>query len=463
MDPVTTLILTSADWEDVLLKYILTNLNQHQALRLATLNSKFAKQVKSKLYRYIHVYMSEPLDNPEKNKPRFKFHKDINNFKTNKFTIISFDNFTAYLPKLDPNEPIYHLELFDIPIHFDDDIAIHLKKIEYFSVIAERYDVSWLTNYTEDPPSVRSYWTAACGNKNYSRVVIYDDDICDSRELENIMLLDFSRNNHVKCLKMTVRDGYRDLELLNQVSSVTELYLTFYVTRGNYFHKTNFKITLPLQKLYIIWNHPFSGDNRRNLLIFKIEQVFETGDIQELSLETFMKISSHLTGDFAHSFPKLKRLSLGVHEGISYIGKGPGEFQQLSHDNLQTLLISTDSGKENYPPAEMTSLFHNFPLATIHWWDTHFIEWPRRYAFDFLHMLSPTLPFAVMGLHWASNLAKFRKDPYWKQRWTIRAGKYMTKGDRGRDLEVLLKRVYSSKELELIKMSNMEEELHLWR
>ncbi|KAG5419986.1 hypothetical protein I9W82_001866 [Candida metapsilosis] len=409
MDPVTTLILTSVDWEDVLLKYILTNLNQHQALRLATLNSKFAKQVKSKLYRYIHVYMSEPLDNPEKNKPRFKFHKDINNFKTNKFTIISFDNFTAYLPKLDPNEPIYHLELFDIPIHFDDDIAIHLKKIEYFSVIAERYDVSWLTNYTEDPPSVFSYWTAACGNKNYSRVVIYDDDICDSRELENIMLSDFSRNNHVKCLKMTVRDGYRDLELLNQVS------------------------------------------------------IFETGDIQELSLETFMKISSHLTGDLAHSFPKLKRLSLGVHEGISYIGKGPGDFQQLSHDNLQTLLISTDSGKENYPPAEMTSLFHNFPSATIHWWDTHFIEWPRRYAFDFLHMLSPTLPFAVMGLHWASNSAKFRKDPYWKQRWTIRAGKYMTKGDRGRDLEVLLKRVYSSKELESIKMSNMEEELHSWR
>lgn len=132
----TISLLTSlTSWEDILIKFILVNLNQHQALRLATLNSRIAKYIKAKLYRYIYVYPSEPwseYDAKEMRKdslPPFKFHKDINNFKTNKFTIISFQNFKKYMHEMDKNESIYLLEIFWIPEKFEKEIAKHLKNI----------------------------------------------------------------------------------------------------------------------------------------------------------------------------------------------------------------------------------------------------------------------------------------------------------------------------------------------
>lgn len=70
-------------------------MNQHQALKLAPLHSMLYPVVKEKLYSYIHVYndvlrQSELYMGPLET--AFKVQKDLNNPKTNRFTIVSLGN-----------------------------------------------------------------------------------------------------------------------------------------------------------------------------------------------------------------------------------------------------------------------------------------------------------------------------------------------------------------------------------
>ena len=460
----TISLLTSlTSWEDIIIKFILVNLNQHQALRLATLNSRIAKYIKAKLYRYIYVYPSEPWSEYKTEEmrkdslPPFKFHKDINNFKTNKFTIISFQNFKKYMHEMDKKESIYLLEIFWIPEKFEKKIAKHLKHIKYFTVISDGYDAAAETNgkgYKGVQRRTEQHFTAVCGKKNYTRRLEYDDCDYDFHELNEVLLLNLPRNNHVKCLKLTVFNGYRDLELINQVSHLTELYMTFNITHGINPRPFNAKITLPLQKVYIIWTEPNDRIKETSNLYFYIEDVFETQYIQELSLESITTFDNHLKGDLTYSFPKLRQLCLGAYEDIyGFSSQGNlHDFDLLSHHNLQMLIITTWWGQKRYTPANIASLFYNFPQASIHWWYSFLLEKPG-YMFDSLAMLSPNLPFAVLGLHWPSDMSKIKQTYSWETKWDVKPGTYTAKLSEGtRSLDVLFKTVYADEELRLLQM-----------
>ena len=461
----TTTTPLMANWEDIILNHILLNLNQHQALRLATLNSKFSKNIKSKLYRNIHVYLSERLRESDAerdpNRIQFKFHKDINNFKTNKFTIISFNNFKEYMPKMDPNEPIHLLEMFDMPSEFEKQIALHLKKIEYFTVISNNYDAASTTNgegYSE--PDELSSWikapnfSTACGDKNYTRKLEYDDCDYDFHELDEVLLLNVPRNDSVKCLKLHANNGYRDFNLINQVSTLTELYITFDITHGVHVRKVNFKITLPLQKLYIIWNAPYDRIKQTSTLVFGIEKAFETRYIQELALEVGCGFNYLIKNDLTNSFPRLRQLCLGINEGpCSNDDKALDEFNQISHSNVQMLIIATGKKLEEELASKFANLFYKFPQANIHWWNTRLVQIEEGYKLDIFCMLSPSLPFAVVGLHWKSNINSGTQNG-WKKKYTIKAGTSTGKSTKGaRKLEVLFKKIYSDDELEIIRKS----------
>ena len=290
--------------------------------------------------------------------------------------------------------------------------------------------------------------------KNYTRRLQYDDCNYDFHELNEVLLLNLSRNNHVKCLKLSVFNGYRDLELINQVSHLTELYMTLNITHGINPGPFNVKITLPLQKVYIVWTEPNDRIKETVLLHFHIEDVFETQYIQELSLESDSPFLYHLRGDLTYSFPKLRQLCLGAYEDIySFSSQGHIDFfNLLSHHNLQMLLLSTVYGLARSPPSNIASLFYNFPQASIHWWYSFLLEKPG-YMFDSLAMLSPNLPFAVLGLHWPSDMSKIKQTYSWETKWDVKPGTYTAKLSEGtRNLEVLFKTIYTDEELRLLRM-----------
>lgn len=71
---------------------------------------------------------------------------------------------------------------------------------------------------------------------------------------------------------------------------------------------------------------------------------------------------------------------------------------------------------------------------------------------DGLSVLSPSLPFAVMGLSWVSKIKEFCGHYYCEDKWTIKPGTYTAEVVRGlRKLDALFKIIYSVDELKMIK------------
>ncbi|KAI5965489.1 hypothetical protein KGF57_000755 [Candida theae] len=159
---------------------------------------------------------------------------------------------------MDAKETIHLLQISEMPKGFEWEIAKHLKNIEYFSVICRGYDGDRATDKTTVDLKSKplNHYSAVCGNKNYTRKLEYNDCDYDFHELDIVLLSNLPRNDSVMCLKLDVYNGYRDLESINEVSTLTELYMTFYITHGIDVRGVDMKITLPLQKVYIRWHEP---------------------------------------------------------------------------------------------------------------------------------------------------------------------------------------------------------------
>ncbi|KAI5950227.1 hypothetical protein KGF57_004394 [Candida theae] len=344
---------------------------------------------------------------------------------------------------MDAKEPIHLLEIYFIPTGFEWKIAEHLPRIEYFSVITGQYDACEATNGLGHKLRSRRPFYAVCGNKNYTRKLKYSDCNHVFRELKHTLLSNLSRNDHVKRLKLDVYNGFGGLELINQVSTLTELYMTFHVTE-----KVDFQITLPLQKVYLNAVRP----RRKTLdLGFYVEDAFETRYIRELCLESVLEFKHSLKDNLESSFPKLKNLGLCVNDGLFY------DLHSFSHGNLQVLIIATTQDNRHYPVPHVASLFHSFPKASIHWWDSLLIRDYKggAYKLDTYSMLSPTLPFAVVGLYCLTNSGETQRSRgWWSSEWGIKPGTYAAKPAEGkRNLDVLFKQIYEDKELKKISQN----------
>ncbi|KAI5955438.1 hypothetical protein CANMA_004618, partial [Candida margitis] len=155
--------LTSLPYEA--LKEVFNHINQHQALALAPLHSKFYFIAKSKLYRNIYVYYPQPLRkeliNPNGLKVKFHYPKNINNRKSNMCTIISFDTFERYFEKMDATQVIDRLEVDGHDMYVIKSVLKHFTAIKSLEIIRSRHrdlvreDVSdnileWLETYHRD-------------------------------------------------------------------------------------------------------------------------------------------------------------------------------------------------------------------------------------------------------------------------------------------------------------------------
>ncbi|KAI5959252.1 hypothetical protein KGF57_002190 [Candida theae] len=120
------------------LEMVFQNINQHQALVMAPLQSKLYILAKGKLYKNIHVYSSGDLkndDNKEPNKQLRKYPKNINNIKTNEYTIISSRTFERYLTRMDGDMKITSLDIVANFVASSDSLFKHFNYIKNLELI----------------------------------------------------------------------------------------------------------------------------------------------------------------------------------------------------------------------------------------------------------------------------------------------------------------------------------------
>lgn len=430
-----------ADLPHEALQKVFLHINQHQTLALAALHSKFYFVAIPKLYQNIYVYEEWTLKKEEQEEEEdhetgedvdeekmeeekteedsisFKFHKNLNTPKTNRYTIVSRNVLERYLDQMSKDEVVCHIIIYQYNDSLLKRIVNHFKTIRVFEVILSFKVYKSRYGYEE---GMREFMlddlktiNPTCNTEFVPSPFYYRNPCPIPLGIKTTLSFDFYP--HEDRLSNVLKE-YPFLTCLTLV--------TIWLHGSPIVDDPSFYKLLKLQKLHFhLMNY--------TTVCARISEAFDTSLLQELSLAgniLFHDVFSnhHLEKEF----PLLVQLCLR-HEGDAenHIDKIQ-KLEEYSHRSLSMLIVTTKCG-DKMAAKTMGKLQHNFPNASINWWYE-----PRLFVYGFLgennsrvdsafthdiNMLSPQLPFGIVGYHfpelydiintWYLRKPKFRLDP----------------------------------------------------
>lgn len=356
---------------------VFDHINQHQALALAPMHSSFYDIAKLKLYRNIHVYqpisfaLSLWFGGPDRiPKQKFQYHKDINNIKSNKFTIISMKTLERYMCWMDPNQAIQHFELYGCHLVLIECILRHFHSIRYLQVIL-RHLFYWTLNTSVDICESIPGYLRAC---NLKTIFIFNQYTRRSRT----RLL--QPRNEKTSFYLPRSTPHNVIKLIDQLPNLTTLLMEMdpNVNYSNLF--TNIK----LRKLSI---KNFLGSREADRFI--IDEIFDTKNLQKLIVLAHFRLHRLFSVfELDRKYPRLALLCLEYQlslEDERYIK----EILKYGHKTLAMLTVIFFKHDIDFATT-LCSLSPNFPVTSVKWWqDTSYWELHDEFS-EKIIIMSPT-------------------------------------------------------------------------
>ncbi|KAI5963816.1 uncharacterized protein KGF55_002696 [Candida pseudojiufengensis] len=379
------------------LETIFQQINHHMVLNLMPLHSKFYEIGQKKLYKFIHIYSNRCT------KESWRFHKNISNDFTKKFTVISAYNFYMNLieGKINRYQYIQHLRIEDAHCirHFENnsfdyetappallkEIVNYFKKIDFISFGNSNNQLE--LNDTKNTYNTLEGITFVINKylKGFYRDVLF----LHKRKRRPYRFL----YNNLRSLKFhfkpshTAIQKYRDdydlgksIDLFNKINGfkkLEELNLTFPMlvdfTDPTLLKKLN-RINCKLKKLDLLfwgklrlleWVLPNSEPKK---WLFTLEKYFHTEEVTSLTLihynnEFFDDIFQYDKFEFVEiltnaNLPKLRNLLLSSHLL---------DLKSIDVSKLHKLIVCTGIANDKYA-IEIAKLYFTNPSLKVCWW-----------------------------------------------------------------------------------------------
>ncbi|KAG5417296.1 hypothetical protein I9W82_004929 [Candida metapsilosis] len=407
------------------LEEIFHQLNQRYTLALAPLHSKLYYIAKPKLYRNIYVYTPWLIIEygMESNEQGETFHisKNLNNFKSKKYSIISSDTLERYLAKMDKTQEIYHLELYGHNMTIVECILRHFSKIRFFELVV---------HYGE---SVFKYWEPnyIWFLQNYIRFCPHSTVyIAPSTNLGEFPIF----HDNINVIRTDGRNWADNLDRLRGLKNVTKLAML--VSEGD--DLARYRCCFKLQVLEIIQSS--DSDFFPNFLL---SDAFETVFLQELTIfGDFNPGTMFKSNDLEEEFPKLSLFCLQLAATAArQIEFALQDWRGFKHSEVRYLILSSRSCLTSDVMA-VCDWLANFPNSSVNWWYEPRI--PIRLETHKFRVLSPDLPFGIIGYHFYG--LHYRELTNFRQMVTIG-------GFTSKSVEVKLEKCYTEAELYTIYKS----------
>ncbi|KAI5961125.1 hypothetical protein CANMA_003899 [Candida margitis] len=367
---------------------VFLNINQHQALALAPLHSKFYNATRDKLYQNIYIY-GEFLYIPLKGDAiRFKFHKDINNFRTNKYTVVSKYVLYKCMSQIRQDVKINHLILSDYDETLIKQVLGHFQSIRTFEVI-------------------RSFGLNRQGHLTFHKEM--------SREL---MFSDMRANNlFSNTVFIPPPFNPNQFEIPSNIKTSLSLFVTSDIVNWDFLHPFPFITNLTVlafrrdmltKRVENLRLHKLHLHHLMEVVDYTISDVFNTIALRELTIVGYIQIEKVFPNHkLDEEYPQLAQFCLR-HNGEETQEFTIRDLLNFSHINLSMLILATKFSNPKTARA-ISWLCLYFPKASINWWFE-----PRGFPIRALginncitdsaftndiYMLSPQLPFGVIGYH----------------------------------------------------------------
>ena len=411
-----------------IVQQVFLNINQHQALALAPLHSKLCYAARVKLYENIYVYGEFVLEPSDGGPTQFKFHKDINNFRTNKYTVVSKHVLYKCMSQIRKDVVVNHFLLSDYDETLIEQVLGHFESIRTFEVI-------------------RYFGRNSQGNltwyKKTSKLMFNDMREMNSFSNTEFVPPPFNPNlfeipSDIKTsLNLFVNSDIVNWDSLKPFSFITSL--SVLVLRKDMLTKR--VGNLRLHKLHL--------HHLMKVVDYTISDVFNTIELRELTIMGYIQIEKVFSNHkLDKEYPQLTQLCLR-HNGEETHEFTIRDLLNFSHINLSMLILATKFS--NLKTARAISwLCLHFPKASVNWWYE-----PRGFPIGDLgiqncisdstftneiYMLSPQLPYGVVGYHFPKIRIYNRTGGYLDMSFTIAQ----------RQSFVFLKKWYTDLELKTI-------------
>lgn len=359
------------------LEEIFRQINQHQALALAPLHSDLYKIAKTKLYHNIFIYRSSQLGNvlvgpTGELVPEFRFHKTINNLKSNSYTIISTNTLEKYMARMEKDQLICHFEILDCNFMLLECIVRHFRFIKTLEIPRQTWNLGSRAYFE----CLQTYMTTTRPDTFFlpHRRPCYHTPMKDDGMTK---------------LEITYWQLAEHFEFVEQLHTIEELILIFFTIQG-----LGFKPSLNFRKLTL-------SDLPSNFSSY-ISDAFDVKWLLELTvLGGFSPSKLFKSRQFNKEFPNLIQLCILLGPKISL--QGIQDLQGLRHPTLKTFNVATFECNQKLADA-VCSLRILFPIANIHWYSSENFRYGPQW--DILSVFSPHLPIDAVGCHMKMEHAK---------------------------------------------------------
>lgn len=372
---------------------------------------------------------------PYNDPSRFKFHKNINNFRTNKYTVISKYVLYKYMSQIRQDVIINHLILYEYDETLIEQVLEHFKSIRAFEVILSfGYNSQGYYAYCEG--MAKFMFNDLRAENSFSNTEFIPSPF-------NPNLFEIP-SDIKKSLNLYVNSDFVNWDFLKPFPFITSL--TVLLCRRDMLTKD-------------VWNlrlHKLHLHHLMKVVDYTISDVFNTIALRELTIAGYIQIEKVFSNHkLDEEYPQLAQLCLR-HDGKETQEFTIRDLLNFTHINLSMLILATKFS--NLKTARAISwLCLYFPKASVNWWYE-----PRRFPIGALgidncrvdsaftndiYMLSPQLPFGVVGYHFP------------KVRVFKRTGRYIDTrvNFAQRQSFVFLKKWYTDLELETIYRHFMNE------
>ena len=359
------------------LEEIFRQINQHQALALAPLHSDLYKIAKTKLYHNIFIYRSSQLGNvlvgpTGELVPEFRFHKTINNLKSNSYTIISTNTLEKYMARMEKDQLICHFEILDCNFMLLECIVRHFRFIKTLEILQQTSDLgsSTLLECLQTYMTTTRHDTFFLPHRSPCYHIPMKDDGTTKLEISYWVLKEH-------------------FEFVEQLHTVEELILKFFPVVD-----LDFKSSLNFRKLNLY--------KLRSKFPTYISDAFDVKWLLELTiLGDQLPSGLFKSRQFNKEFPNLTQLCIlfGPKKSL----QGIQDLQGLRHPILKTFNVATFECNQKLADA-VCSLRILFPIANIHWYSSESFHYGPQW--DVVSIFSPHLPIDAVGCHMKTEHAK---------------------------------------------------------
>ncbi|KAG5416958.1 RRN3 [Candida metapsilosis] len=347
-----------------------------------------------------------------------KFHKDINNTKTNQFTVISLYNLEKYMMAMDADFPIVIFEFDDCYPVLLDCILRRFQKVRNYEVSSFYY------GYHTYPLNDLRVQYRNRREFTYTAPPLPDEVELDSEEAQRKILMKeiFEQSQYNPILDYEW-DCPRFLHLFDKFLYVTDLGIMFPM-----YGSPKFRFNSQLKTLRILGSRCYVEGH--------IGEYFNTSALENLSLSGQLRLDIFLpVTELDEKLPKLTNLiifacSLPFDEFIA-------DWRERTHRTLESLIIRTDEAhKECFEG--IAKLYFNFPNACINWWADDLWDGNcLKFEDELIKMMSPRFSHDVLCYHINNDHAS-----------KLNGTQITVCNSKGEEMVVHLKKLYSSKEIQ---------------